>query len=581
MKKDAIYVGIENEFIPYNRLNFKHNNLTADFVPLAKKHNQPTYYKGGHTIRTHLGHGIYIDGAEPEICTAPVRIRKGFVKEFGDTLHNARKNLLDILEIDKISIIGYSSHWNISMPSDFEEYLPKYISTPLALFSLTPISYASNFRTKSDPSNRVEYLGDYIESVEQNEAFMLLYSSAVLNSEKIVRNFKLAKPETITTEQVIKNPLKDGRYSQIKVFDREKQQYKTIKAQEYLEELYDFLEQDIKQIANPSEISNLEAYITGKKVLEIDLLKKYAHLSKIKKSKEYDFDKRLIVLKNNYEDFKPIPEGPSKLLSELTSRNESKYFNGDELSTEGLSWSDFQIQSDGGYINSGDLKSVDHIDTLARFTELIPSELRLASLKTICDISHLNKHHVTNEEISEIEFDTFQNINYIDKLNSKKIKKILIKDKEFRSRYKSKKIWNEPITQDMVNTWLKDKLEKAIYEKKKDIKYKDEKTTNIDESLIDLKEYDYEKDTFYDKAFISGNQSTLKLIINKSAPTTKVKNKFFFIALGAFATTMFFNIGYDKFSDDIPVKPEIKVEEYKPALDSLNTGFVQEQWEDE
>jgi len=90
MVEKVIYVGAENEFQLMRGKEYE--SFSEHWGSFASRYSAPTFSKGETSIRTKVGNGIYADGREPEVCTAPIRVEPGFVDKFADSLYLARKS---------------------------------------------------------------------------------------------------------------------------------------------------------------------------------------------------------------------------------------------------------------------------------------------------------------------------------------------------------------------------------------------------------------------------------------------------------------------------------------------------------
>ncbi len=288
MTKINVYIGVENEFQlmegkDYVDFSTRINDLLREY-----EYNASYFRRSNTAIRTKSGSALYADGREPEVCSAPVRVRHGFVSQAADALYLARRELVDLVSADSsLSLIGYSTHWNITkcLESVSRAEVMSALAIPYGLFTLTPLSVGINLREKSDPvPGRLELLGDYIEDEAQIRAFLLLYAGTILNFEANAKQlpFYLVEPRG-RGDGHYPNPVLDGRFTRLKVKRPGSDRTYEITAQTYLQMYYELFKEGIAQLGTPEEVRNLEEFIEGRKILEIDKFKKYAFAYQLKK----------------------------------------------------------------------------------------------------------------------------------------------------------------------------------------------------------------------------------------------------------------------------------------------------------
>ncbi len=299
-----VYCGVEQEFQTYVKKEDTEAEKNEEFCEESvlfgyifrkqlKKYTRKHFKKSRTAIRTRVGSSIYEDSGEAEICTPPVRIRKGFVNDFGETLKAARDEFAEFMEGSDVRLAGYSTHVNVSshpvkhLPS--EEAL-SLSAIPLGLFMLTPntqrISWSTDRGNQHD--ERVEIQGDYIPSVEQTQAAVLLASAIVLGRDFI--KTKVLVPSEYSFQfggndiyglYRVDNPFfkqirsdrtleRHGRNAKVMLEDG-----RTITAQECLEMVVCELSPVIYAIANVNEHKILRKFVEGKEELEIDKIDHY------------------------------------------------------------------------------------------------------------------------------------------------------------------------------------------------------------------------------------------------------------------------------------------------------------------
>jgi hypothetical protein len=289
-------MGIENEFQLYDADG---NCVSAMdlWSSLSRQYPRPLW-KTDYRIWTASGTLLYADGEEPEACTPPIRIRKGFVKEIVDAVRVARREVSDILrEGDRL--IGYSMHYNLSNVSDHEDLATVYremmraYAIPLSLFAINPLSMGVALRDKTD---RHEFLGDHVPDEEQIGAFALLYAGFMLNHEKHAQELpfhiqRTRRPDEDENDAYIKNRVKKGRKSMVRTREGNE-----VAAQEYLEQYYALFREDIAELATSSDIALLEDFVYGRRELDIDRKEFYAKMKRHKQEEgRFDIDPALCL----------------------------------------------------------------------------------------------------------------------------------------------------------------------------------------------------------------------------------------------------------------------------------------------
>jgi hypothetical protein len=276
------YVGIENEFQLYDADGHL-ASASAVWEEFCKRYPRKGW-RSGYSLWTTSGTRVYADDKEPEVCTPPVQVRKGFVRELVETLKIARKELSDMLR-DGDRLIGYSIHYNLSNTTDdtttrHYEALRAF-AIPFSLFTINPLSIGIALR---DKPGRHEFLADHVQDEEQIGAFALLYAGMMLNYEKHARQLPfrirgVRETEEDDTDFYTRNRVKKGRDTMLKVRKRD-----MVSAQEYLEQYYRIFKDDIAEIGTQSDIALLEDFISGKKELDIDRKEFYARMKKFKQT---------------------------------------------------------------------------------------------------------------------------------------------------------------------------------------------------------------------------------------------------------------------------------------------------------
>jgi len=249
---DEKYIGIENELISFKGgEKFDFNKVFDKFV----RKQAPCYRpEGEDLIRTAKGLCFYMDCYVPEINTPPVLINQGFATRLTDLLMIGREDLIGAFR--GIKYTGYSMHWNLSSIWSMPEYIEE-LGPVFQLFGTTPLSRGMRLR---DSGDRVELFGDSINNEDQINALSLL-----LGSYSIKREFERCpiqqKPKWGDLRRYKSRdnmvPLLYGRP-------------RRITAQEYLEQFYEWLRPVISVLGTEKEIKNLNDFIFGNKLLDVD-----------------------------------------------------------------------------------------------------------------------------------------------------------------------------------------------------------------------------------------------------------------------------------------------------------------------
>ncbi|MBU4502935.1 MAG: hypothetical protein KKA79_10150 [Nanoarchaeota archaeon] len=280
------YIGLENEFTTFahgKELNFNDN---------FEKLERDTDYKNTKTsVRSENGNAFYVDIKEVEIVTPPIPLTKGFATRVTDLLMLGRDRL--ITSVPDYDLTGYSMHWNLT--SDETQELGKKefyegIAVPFHLFGQTPLSTGITVRKKYKSQNRYELMGDSIINEDQIRATALMagaYSYAFDYEGNTP--FKLPRKKFRIGKKTY-NFLPDGRYDKIILqyyphYNKKRiilpQFQGKIQVQQYLELFYQWIEPYVKVLGTKEEVQNLEDFISGRKELEYDKFKYFAHLLSI------------------------------------------------------------------------------------------------------------------------------------------------------------------------------------------------------------------------------------------------------------------------------------------------------------
>ncbi len=431
-----VYVGIENEFqlMREERGRIAFHHVWDD---LEKQYRHSSYRLYPTSVRTRYGNGRYCDEQDPEVCTPPVRVQKGFTRAAADLLYLARKDLLEFCSSDPtLSLIGYSTHWNVSdtcrdqtggsyiLPGDFMRAL----SVPLSLFTLTPLSCGINLRTKGgDYDARLELLGDYIEGEDQSRALLLLYAATSMNIRRNMERLPFLLSNKFSDDARKPNLVSFGRETAVLVEQQiprntfiDSRKEILISAQDYLEQYYRFFKQAVAQIGDEEEVRNLEDFIYGRKELEIDRHAKYAFINALKPlgvngaptNGYYNDHPALHLDPQYYQQERPLPNNLVRFLSEIaTCQQDTKDVRKKKLAgrVSDLQWSSITIDSVfGNSDTSTEINGLHDLELLAEALSTTTSErVRKRLFDSVwrleaIDFGHLY-HILTNpeEDLSE------------------------------------------------------------------------------------------------------------------------------------------------------------------------------------
>lgn len=385
MTTSSVYVGIENEFQLMK--NSEPCNFKNYFDSLLRKYKYSVFCKSETSIRTKVGSALYADEQEPEVCTAPVRIRRGFARKATDALYLARKELVDVVSEDSsLSLIGYSTHWNIThvLGGVARLEIMRAFAVPYSLFTLTPLSCGINLRDKSP---RLELLGDYIPDDDQIRAFLLFYAGTILNLKcNSGRLPFILCPNHPRNDVKYGNLVLDGRYSKVGV-DILDNEHKNITAQTYLEVYYDFFREGIAELGTEDDVENLEDFIYGRRPLEIDRFKKYALANIFRDENDPKRFKTHPLMSVDFRAFKSERDLPDNLSRFLGSLANQKYGDGRipiaglSLAVDDLGWE---------YINFLDRSIVHPLENIELLSEVIAQSSDSEAVELIREFSTLN-----------------------------------------------------------------------------------------------------------------------------------------------------------------------------------------------
>ena len=297
---NPLYVGIENEFQLMKGLSYE--AFGGYFRQCLSEYPHPYYEKGPAAIRTRIGSAIYADGHEPEVCTPPVLVRPGAATETAALQYLARRELFEFLKpFPELSLIGYSTHWNIGGHPHLERSsFMQHFDVLFALFGLTPLSIGINLRNKEP---RWELLTDFIPGEDQNQAMLSLLMAARVGYEYARQYAPFLHRQA--ANGMCPNPTPDGRHSLIPVIFQDNTP-RQVYAQDYLEIYYELLGPALQACSTREEIKNLEDFVSGKKALEIDQFRKYAYVSFFKDDGHLSFDQRLALSRNAFQEDRPL-----------------------------------------------------------------------------------------------------------------------------------------------------------------------------------------------------------------------------------------------------------------------------------
>ena len=402
---NLIYVGVENEY------QYVHDgelqNISTDLERMLKRSSKGFFYKSPTSVRTECGSALYSDAGDPEVCSSPVRVEKGFASRATDAVYLASKELIDLLSQDpKSDLIGYTSHWNLTnvLKSTMRVEAMKDFAIPYGLFTLSPISVGINLRYKNDPSpGRLELLGDYIENLDQVKAFFLFYAGTMLNYEENATKL----PFTLDVQNLhanarFNNPVRDGRHT---VVDAAKPAFgpanSGLTAQDCLEATYELFHEGIKALGTKEEIQLLESFIYGDRKLEIDRFKRYAftHLQKTNTLRVLPH-RALMLDIYDYTEQRDLPDNLSKMLGMFATQKsyQTAINNSNQtLNTSNLTWESFTFdQNNFFYILGSFEKMVFASEVLSsvsdkREKELVLRDICQSLLDNETDIASFNQ----------------------------------------------------------------------------------------------------------------------------------------------------------------------------------------------
>jgi len=207
-----------------------------------------------------------------ELNTPPIVINRGFASRLADSILIGRDRVANSFE-DCVVSTGSSMHWNLNLNSD-NKFMYGEIALPFSFFGLTPLSVGFNLRQKHNIFQGVELLGDHVDSSDQLRATSLLlgaYTFAVNCGDrcpmKLDSNFEDGKRQP--------HPLLNGRKSLVNILSLDGKNDGIMQAQEYLSHIWDWILPYAKILGTDDEVSNLEGFIEGKSLLEIDKIDKY------------------------------------------------------------------------------------------------------------------------------------------------------------------------------------------------------------------------------------------------------------------------------------------------------------------
>jgi len=383
MTDKPIYVGIENEFQLMREKSYE--NFSGHFQSLLQNFEYAYYARSSTAIRTSVGSSLYADGAEPEVCTSPVRVQKGFAQKATDALYLARRELVDFISSDpSLNLIGFSMHWNLTNPLENvnQGELMKALVVPYSLLSLTPVSSGINLRS-GRTGNRLELLADHISDEDQIRAFLLFYAGTVLNIEANIEQLPLLYIESSVNPGGNKydNPVLDGRYTPIEVLVDGKD-VKTISAQDYLQVYFEFFKNGFEELATPEDMENLEAFITGRKKLEVDKFKKYAFVYLHKEDNlRLNPQEEFYVDLSSFSEDRPCQDNMSSFLGDCVGEEITD--EGETFSVRTLEWERISLQKGNGWIY--DLTGINEIERAAEILALFPPDKKGLYLHHHCD----------------------------------------------------------------------------------------------------------------------------------------------------------------------------------------------------
>jgi hypothetical protein len=185
---EPLYAGIENEFELVNEVQTTDDKM---FLTWLSTHKNPSVFRSRQSIRTGQGGAIYWDSGNPEVCTPPSRIQKGFATELAHNLYVMRKELVEMVYAQDHKLAGYTTHYNFSamLTGDQRINLMDLLYPAYQMFMLTPTSCGINIRPKGDDQHgnhtREEVLGDYIENLDQIRATLLFVAGSLIAQSSV------------------------------------------------------------------------------------------------------------------------------------------------------------------------------------------------------------------------------------------------------------------------------------------------------------------------------------------------------------------------------------------------------------
>lgn len=367
------YIGVEQEFTSY--LDGKQVSASKHFLNVLE-YEKPYFKKSSTSIRTRTGHAIYCDGSELEVVTPPIRLNKGFATRLTDITMIGRNKVVESLP--NLTHTGLSMHWNLTDIPDANNFYQNLI-IPFHLFGISPLSMALNMRLKP---KRFEFLGDYLTHENQINATALLLGAYHHTQVHVKERVPPPLPNIlkVAASTRLKVYLRDGRYSPI-----DPQDPKSITAQEYLEQFYQWIRPSVFQLATTSEIENLESFISGKNKLEYDHLNYFAYMQ-VRGLKDGGAYFPLAIGNRNYPE-KVVYASPQERELPLEGKLLGSFIES-SLGLSELDWDHLRLGSRSSSSRQAD--SIDQIYDLAR--ELQPSLPKLDRSVNGATITLKKKH---------------------------------------------------------------------------------------------------------------------------------------------------------------------------------------------
>jgi len=390
---DQIYVGLENEFNLMIKGSYK--SMHRYWSSCEDKYDKPRFNISSHAIRTIMGNGIYVDGDDPEICTSPIRIEPGFASRFADSVYVARKELADFVRPNSYELVGFSSHWNISrsVAREVEDNVMGSFAIPYSLFTLTPLSCGTNLRRKD---NRLELLGDYIDSEEQVRAFILFFAATMISIGANYTKLPFFCPNTdCETDVRIDNLVKDGRDAMVAVKTTPSGSLRVITAQTYLETYYEFFLPALKKLGTEEDLRILDDFVRGKKELEIDKMQKYAVVSFLQKPDDLclEYHPFICIDLDKYKEERNPPECLAKFLGRLVSDP--------QIEVESMEWHEIVFKrKDNNYEYT--LSNLDRIYVVSRVLEQVSPQNWYTALDQLISTRTRTSNRLHKKKVSTI-----------------------------------------------------------------------------------------------------------------------------------------------------------------------------------